>query len=95
MPNVFLKHARPVALAAARRMLKRLQAVCRDGISRAQRRRHLAADQYVYQFDVADHAGLTNSVIFSDQWFVVVPEPIGPALTAVGIIIAVRKKVSI
>ncbi|MCX7003009.1 MAG: hypothetical protein NTV22_07020 [bacterium] len=44
MPNVFLKHARPVALAAARRMLKRLHAVRRDGISRAQRRRHLAAN---------------------------------------------------
>jgi len=44
MPNVFLKHARPAALAAARRMLKRLQAVRRDGISRAQRRRHLAAN---------------------------------------------------
>jgi len=52
------------------------------------------ADQYAYQFDVADNAGLTNSVIFSNQWFVVVPEPIGPALAAVGIIIAVRKKMS-
>jgi len=33
-----------MALAAARRMRKRLQAVRRDGISRAQRRRHLAAN---------------------------------------------------
>jgi hypothetical protein len=46
-----------------------------------------------YRFEVADHAGLTNMMTFSNRWFVVAPEPgMVVLLWLVGAFLVVRWK---